>query len=374
MVNGEDGIFAENYALKLGEGHPGFGGGVSGFDMESNVAEDHAKNIWVINSLYDYEGSFQNSAGNALNFQAPGVTVQTQNINAFNNWIIGGRSEGQHRYMSNGILVSAANNVTIKNNYIYKTGQDAIQWYGTPAATGTGSLVEDNWFDSTGNGEDGTVQLNNTSGITLNRNRVTVEPLPPFSVDHRFQNCDSTNNVLTNTTFNGVPILFTTQGCRLKVVWTNVINVQVDDNSLKKITGTNAWDAGAVSSLTFSGPGYVEFTAGNTGTSRMGGLGNGDSSQSYTDIEYAFYLEVGGNLYVYESGIPRGQFGTYTGTDLLKVAVEGGKVNYYRNNTVIYTNNVTPQYPLRVDTSLNTQNSSLNQLTNVIIRSNFFNL
>jgi hypothetical protein len=51
------------------------------------------------------------------------------------------------------------------------------------------------------------------------------------------------------------------------------------------------------------------------------------------------------------------------------VAVEGGVVKYYRNSTLVYTSTVTPQYPLLVDTSLNTQNASLNQLTNVVISS-----
>lgn len=97
------------------------------------------------------------------------------------------------------------------------------------------------------------------------------------------------------------------------VSWTNVSStIQATGNSLMKVSGTNDWNAGAVSTQTISGDGYVEFTAGTTGTSRMCGLGNGDSSVSYTDIEYAFYLEGSGNLYIYESGNYRGQFGTYT--------------------------------------------------------------
>jgi RHS repeat-associated protein len=46
------------------------------------------------------------------------------------------------------------------------------------------------------------------------------------------------------------------------------------------------------------------------------------------------------------------------------VAVEGGAVKYYKNGTLLYTSTVTPQYPLLVDTSLNTAGTSV---TNVVI-------
>ena len=64
--------------------------------------------------------------------------------------------------------------------------------------------------------------------------------------------------------------------------------------SLAKVSGANNWDAGAVSTQTLSGDGYVEFTGGATGNWRMCGLGNADSSTSYTDIEYASILKAAG--------------------------------------------------------------------------------
>jgi PKD repeat protein len=154
------------------------------------------------------------------------------------------------------------------------------------------------------------------------------------------------------------------------VIWTNVSNtVQANGNSLAKVSGTTSWDAGAVSTQTISGNGYVEFTPGNTTTWRMCGLGNSDSSTSYPDIEYAFYLEGGSNLYIYESGNYRGAFGSYADTDRLKVAAEGGIVKYYKNGTLLYTSTVTAQFPLLVDTSLYSVNPSVNALSNVVISS-----
>jgi YD repeat-containing protein len=146
------------------------------------------------------------------------------------------------------------------------------------------------------------------------------------------------------------------------VVWTNVSStIQVTGNSIQKVSGTSSWyEAGAVSSqMITAGDGYMEFTPGETITWRMCGLGNTDSSAYYGDIEYAFFVAGGGTLQIYESGNLRGSFGTYAASDRLKVAVEGGVVNYYRNGTLVYTSTVAPMYPLQVDTSLNTVNAGV---------------
>jgi RHS repeat-associated protein len=159
-----------------------------------------------------------------------------------------------------------------------------------------------------------------------------------------------------------------TVGDTQNVTWTSLVGgVQANGNSLKKISGNNEWDAGAVSTQTLSGDGYVEFTAGPAVTWRMCGLGNGNSSAHHSDIEYAIFLDGTGSYAVFESGVQQGPSGSYTETDHFKVAVEGGVVKYYRNSTLIRTSSVTPQFPLLVDTSLNTVNTSDNQLTNVVM-------
>ena len=145
------------------------------------------------------------------------------------------------------------------------------------------------------------------------------------------------------------------------VSWTNVATtVQVTGNSLQKVSGGASWnDAGAVSTQAIpAGEGYVEFTPGNTVTNRMIGLGNGNSSYHYADIEFAFYVSASG-LRIYEAGTDRGSFGTYTSTDRLRVGVEGGVVKYRKNGVLLYTSTVAPVYPLLVDASLNTVNSEL---------------
>lgn len=211
MVNGENGLIAENYSFRLG--HVGFGGGISGVDLETNGPDDHARNIWVMNALFDYEGSSQDSAGNAINFQAPGLKSGSGGIFAVNNWIIGGRNDGFHRFMSNGVLVHSANGVTIKNNYIYKTAQSAVQWSGTASAPGTGSVVEDNWFDATGGGGTPSILFNDVSGVVVRRNRFTVAANTQFGTDLRIQDCGGRRNVFLDNGNGPIRISVDTRNC-----------------------------------------------------------------------------------------------------------------------------------------------------------------
>jgi RHS repeat-associated protein len=108
--------------------------------------------------------------------------------------------------------------------------------------------------------------------------------------------------------------------------------------------------------------GYAYSNSANT----MCGLSHGDTNQSYDDIDFAIYIWVDGMIYIYEDGAYRGQFGSYTVGDTLRVAVEGGVVKYRKNGQLLYTSG-TPTYPLLVDTSIYPQGS---QITNVVISGN----
>ncbi|WP_152442432.1 S8 family serine peptidase, partial [Grimontia indica] len=72
------------------------------------------------------------------------------------------------------------------------------------------------------------------------------------------------------------------------------------------------------------------------GTYNMFGLGNTESSASYTDIDYAFYI-VNTTLYIYESGTYRGNFGSGSVAvgDTLSLEVSNGTIRYLRNGNEI---------------------------------------
>ncbi|MEK7110322.1 MAG: hypothetical protein AAB867_00510, partial [Patescibacteria group bacterium] len=124
-------------------------------------------------------------------------------------------------------------------------------------------------------------------------------------------------------------------------VWTDTLGVSVSGSStLSKSGSAAAWDSGAFSQTAIdSGGGYVEFTATETNTYRMGGLSNTDADQSYTSIKFAASAAADGNIYVYESGTIKGaSYGTYVSGDKLRVSVSaGGTVTYQKNEATFYT-------------------------------------
>lgn len=149
------------------------------------------------------------------------------------------------------------------------------------------------------------------------------------------------------------------------VIWTSLVGVTANGNSLTDVaaTGTNA---GAVSTQRItSGDGYVEFTASETTSNRLLGLSNGNTDASYPDVDFGLGLRTGAAIFIFESGVNRGAFGTYQTGDVLRVAVVGGVVKYFKNGALLYTSTRTRTYPLLVDTWLYTQGATLN---NVVIQ------
>src|SRR5207237_2868725 len=111
-----------------------------------------------------------------------------------------------------------------------------------------------------------------------------------------------------------------------------------------------------------SGDGDVELTASEITTSRGIGLRNGNSDASLADIDFAILLSASWaevrEKGVWKTGI---QFGSGA---VFRVAVVGGRVQYSKNGAVFYTSSVLPTYPLLVDTTLWSLNSTI---TNAVI-------
>jgi len=170
-INSENLLVVENYALRPGHHNPRFGGGVCGFDLETNSAADHSKNIGVYTNLFDYEGAGFESAGNALCLQDPYRGPNHGKVTAANNVAIGGRADLVHRYMSNGIFLNGLRQCEVSNNYVFRTGQNAIQAYALD-----GCLIQDNDFESTGGGGNSTVMLDHVVNSTFRRNKFRSRP------------------------------------------------------------------------------------------------------------------------------------------------------------------------------------------------------
>jgi hypothetical protein len=152
------------------------------------------------------------------------------------------------------------------------------------------------------------------------------------------------------------------------VTWTSATGVSVVDNSMSKTAG-NGWSAGAVSTETIAGSGYVEFTTAETNTAKMAGLSNGDTDQSYQDIDFAVYMSNAGTVTVYEGGAWKGSFGSYLAGDIFRITAVDGQVRYYQNGLLLYTSMGTAQSPLLVDTSLFSTGATVN---NVVVENSMW--
>jgi hypothetical protein len=147
------------------------------------------------------------------------------------------------------------------------------------------------------------------------------------------------------------------------VSWTSDANVAVSGSSLIKMGGCGGCpDAGAVSAQQIaSGDGYVEFSGAGEGL-RFIGLSSGSNGTDPGEIRFALRLS-GDTAEVRESGSYRGEV-RFTGSDMLRIAVVGGRVEYAKNGSVFYSSSNQPSYPLLVDTTLFDSNASIN---NVVI-------
>ena len=198
-VNSENLLVVENYVRRPGHHNPQFGGGVCGFDLETNSVADHTKNISVFNNLMDYEEAGLESAGNALCLQDPYKGPNHGKVVAANNILIGGRSEhSNHRYMSNGLFLVSLKQCEIINNYVFRTGQNALQAYSLNEC-----LVQDNDFESTGGGGNSTAMLNGVANSIFRRNHYRSRPGVTINTQAGIIDKCGTRNVFEDNRTNG---------------------------------------------------------------------------------------------------------------------------------------------------------------------------
>jgi hypothetical protein len=153
----------------------------------------------------------------------------------------------------------------------------------------------------------------------------------------------------------------------VNLTFTNVNNAVVQGNSL--ISSTAGQNAGAQSVEALSGDGFVEFTAVETNTMRAAGLDHQNSNNTLQDIDYAIVLreavEPGAQpvAEVWENGAYVSDT-PYGSGDRFRIAVEGGKVKYYKyvNNQLVEIpgkNSAVSSFPLHLDAALYSEQASI---------------
>jgi PKD repeat protein len=146
------------------------------------------------------------------------------------------------------------------------------------------------------------------------------------------------------------------------VLWTNPIGVLVDGNKLTRpSSGPERWDAGAASSRTFTGDGYMESIVNVSGKNRMIGFSAADSDQHFASLDFAIFLHSSGNAEAYELGVQRGNLGRYRPGDTIRIERTGSEMRYMLNGLTRRTKAVSPTLGFKVDCSLNARGSVFNK-------------
>ncbi|MDR4498946.1 MAG: matrixin family metalloprotease [Candidatus Scalindua sp.] len=143
------------------------------------------------------------------------------------------------------------------------------------------------------------------------------------------------------------------------VIWTDLVGVTVDGNTITKNTSPGWGNSGAGSLESFTGNGNVQFTASAADASANGrpmcGLSSTNRNADYNTIEYAIFLRDTGSVIqfkVYENGIDKGTFGTYQVGDLFRVERIGSTIVYKKNSVTFYTSATRTDLPLSVDAAI----------------------
>jgi hypothetical protein len=149
--------------------------------------------------------------------------------------------------------------------------------------------------------------------------------------------------------------------------WQPSRDVTISGNSLSVAVAGN-WGRGAASAQTLTGDGSVVFTATEANTFRALGLTHNAPNHSYAGMDFCLELTAAGQVVVYEGGVYQGGIGHYGSGDQFRIAVEGGRVNYYQKAAGSTTWSLLRSviagitYPLRVDTSFCSAGATLSNV------------
>ena len=133
------------------------------------------------------------------------------------------------------------------------------------------------------------------------------------------------------------------------IVWTELVNTSVIGNVLRKTGGANdgSWDGSAASQQSLaSGAGWLEFTATGPQVYHAVGLNAQGALAKEASIDFAVVFTSANIVEFRESGAYRGDTTFVTG-DIFRVAIEGVRVNFYKNGVLLAQSAGAPAYPIR---------------------------
>jgi len=137
-------------------------------------------------------------------------------------------------------------------------------------------------------------------------------------------------------------------------------HVVATNNSLEKIQSNGQWNGNAFSFNSLNGTGYLEYVVDNPYSRFAVGLSSSDQNSSFTSIDFCFRHEANGTLRINENGTNRGNFGSVSPGDTLRIIAESGTIRYQLNQNLLYTSNSSVSFPLYADVSMRDVGSEIN--------------
>nr|WP_272227477.1 LysM peptidoglycan-binding domain-containing protein [Methylophilus methylotrophus] len=128
----------------------------------------------------------------------------------------------------------------------------------------------------------------------------------------------------------------------------------LQQNIITKLSGGGAWNSESRSNGGYVGNAFVSASAGQTNTRAMFGLtSTPEANASYTNINYAWYFNSDGKLYIYENGsnVNTAGYGTYNVNDVLAVEYRDNTIYYLKNGEVVTSKAVAAGLKLYYDSS-----------------------
>jgi endonuclease/exonuclease/phosphatase family metal-dependent hydrolase len=275
-------------------------------------------------------------------------------------WI---RGKAQNdNWQNDSAFVQFSGSVTASGAAAYRIGTSSATVYSLEAASGAGESGW-GWEDNEYGGLAAPIYFSATSQtirIQVREDGLSIDQIVLSPVTYASKAPGAAKNDTTilpesgGSSTDSSSSTTTTSGA---ITWINPVNATASGATLKKTGGcSGCYDAGAVSQQTMSS-GTVSFSAA-TGQSMFVGL-SADTSNSagYTNIKYAFKLS-GSAWEIRESNVYR-KDGSFASGDKFSIAVNAGKVTYYRNGSAVYTSTVAASGALVLDTSLATAGATV---------------
>lgn len=173
-----------------------------------------------------------------------------------------------------------------------------------------------------------------------------------------YTNYDLQGRPIESGVYQG-PLSFSNQvakGVSLK----DVIKIREEGNRIVRSANTS-WDAGLATAKMITGSGYIQWQFSNTNQRTMIGLSPSNANANFNTIRYAIYARDG-LIKVYESGVDKGSFGSYTVDDVFKVERNRNSVVYKKNDVTFYTSSGSSSGNLLGDMAFNTPNGEIKNL------------